>query len=144
MMLHTRSASNVQMLKRSSCQVPRAPVSRPKRAQHSRPTVTVTLLSPAPIVAVPAGVAQAGHHVCRAVQEAGSVVADDDGKVFTVPAATDRSAAEAFAAAAAAAEAAQQQLMSNGSLADEMRHNQLLRRVMEAYSTLQRLYHKAL
>lgn len=56
-----------------------------------------------------------------------------------------QNAAEAIAQAAAAAQAAQQMLFSKGPLAQELqRDNKLLRRQLETYSTVQRLFHKAM
>lgn len=47
-------------------------------------------------------------------------------------------------AAQAAAEAAQQELMSSGRLAEVAAENELLHSILHTYSTVQRLYHKAL
>lgn len=140
-MLLSTSTSSQQMCGRSSFQILRGPFSRPRCAPYNRVAVAPPVgRLPAPVAASPAGATRSGH---QARKPEATSAANDDGMVFTLTAATE-TAAEAFAAAAAAAEAAQQQLMRDGPIADEMRHNQLLRRAMEAYSTLQRLYHKAL
>lgn len=47
-------------------------------------------------------------------------------------------------AAQAAAEAAQQELMTSGRLAEVAAENELLSNILNTYTTLQRLYHKAL
>jgi hypothetical protein len=50
----------------------------------------------------------------------------------------------AVAEAMGAAEAAQQALLDSGPLAEEAQQNQLLQSILQTYSTLQRLYHKAM
>jgi hypothetical protein len=47
-------------------------------------------------------------------------------------------------AAQTAAEAAQQELMTSGRLAEVAAENELLLSILSTYSTVQRLYHKAL
>jgi hypothetical protein len=64
-------------------------------------------------------------------------------KTFTFPV-RYRDVIAAVAKAMQEAEAAQQALLSSGPLAEAAQNNQLLRSMLETYSSVQRLYHKAM
>lgn len=74
----------------------------------------------------------------RAIKASASGTSEVEYKIYSDP---DQSV-EAIRRAQAAAEAEQQRLMTTGPVADAMKDNQLLNRMMQHHATLQRLYHK--
>lgn len=80
---------------------------------------------------------------CAAQRRLQTVAASAQKGPYPLPKAQTDTVAQILAGQAQA-EAAQQELMSNGQLAEAAADNPLLMNILQTYSTVQQLYHKAL